>query len=83
MKWLTVAASGGALIFGQGTTTGSIYQAVKYGKYEEIPNRVLPVIRKNWMVIFALPVLGALLSRVLGRFAPRAGIPGAISIKSF
>lgn len=39
--------------------------------------------KANWKEILGLSLGVALLGRVAGRYAPKAGIPGAISVKAF
>jgi len=76
LKWATTIAVGGMFAI-------PIYNQVRYGNYDRIPQGVINTLKENWKWIIGLPLLGGVVHYVLNRLAPRWGIsvPGLVSIR--
>jgi hypothetical protein len=79
----TVAIAGSAAIMSGAVGGLSVASAIRSGNWADAMARLYINFKNNWMKLLALNVGVALLGRIAGRFAPKTGIPGAISVKTF
>lgn len=61
----------------------SVFDAIKSGNISQAMARMWINFKANWFQIVSLNVGVALLSRIAGKFAPSAGVKGAINVKAF
>jgi hypothetical protein len=78
------AAIGGTIAMLSGSVGGlSVMASLRAGNFPDAMARVWLNFKKHWKEILAANIGVAFLSRIAGRFAPSAGVKGAINVKAF